>query len=85
MAQDNIIAHEGAANELNFQVAVRLVRLRGHDDARTECIKPVQKAVLMRNIKSNGWMRPKTQGLKILRQLIRAAHTLCIHFPQWGL
>ena len=85
MAQDNIIAHEGAANELQLQVVVRLVCLRGHDEARAECIKPVQKAVLMRSIKSNGSMRPKTQGLKILRQPIRATDILRIHFPHWRL
>ena len=85
MAQYEIIAPEGAAIELKLQVVVRLVCLRGHDEARTKCIKPVQKAVLVRSIKSKGSMRPNAQELKILRQPIRATHTLRIHFPQWRL
>ena len=85
MAQDKVIAHEGAAIELKLQVVVRPVCLRGYDEARTECIKPVQKAVVVRSIKNNGSMRPNAQELKILRQPIRATHTLRIHFPKWRL
>ena len=59
MTQDNIIAHEGAAIELELKVVVRLVCLRGHDEARNNCIKPVQKAIRVRSIKSDGSVRPK--------------------------